>query len=142
VQDDRFDAGVIIHENRFTYEARGLRKIVDLGEYWEGTTGHPIPLGGIAIRRSLPVEIQATMNRVLRRSVEYAFAHREETLPYVRAHAQDMDDDVMFKHIDLYVNDYSVDLGPEGRHAVDALFASAHAAGVIPQVGSWTEGGA
>ena len=137
VQDGRFDAGVIIHENRFTYEARGLRKIVDLGEYWEGTSGHPIPLGGIAIRRSLPAEIQATMTRVLRRSVEYAFAHREETLPYVRAHAQDMDDAVMFKHIDLYVNGYSIDLGPEGRRAVDALFAKAHTAGVIPRITSW-----
>jgi 1,4-dihydroxy-6-naphthoate synthase len=137
VQDGRFDAGVIIHENRFTYEARGLRKVVDLGEYWEGTTGHAIPLGGIAIRRSLPSKIQATMNRVLRRSVEYAFAHREETLPFVRAHAQEMRDDVMAKHIDLYVNSYSVDLGPEGRRAVDALFAKAHTAGVIPHIESW-----
>ncbi|MCR4373582.1 MAG: 1,4-dihydroxy-6-naphthoate synthase [Acidobacteria bacterium] len=137
VQEGRCDAGVIIHESRFTYEARGLRKIVDLGEYWEGTTGHAIPLGGIAIRRSLPAEIQVTMNRVLRRSVEYAFAHREETLPYVRAHAQEMCDDVMAKHIDLYVNGYSVDLGSEGRRAVDALFAKAHTAGVIPHIESW-----
>lgn len=137
VQEGRCDAGVIIHENRFTYEARGLRKVVDLGEYWEGTTGHAIPLGGIAIRRSLPAEIQATMNRVLRRSVEYAFAHREETLPYVRAYAQEMRDDVMTRHIDLYVNSYSIDLGPEGRCAVDALFAKAHTAGVIPHIKSW-----
>lgn len=137
VQEGRCDAGVIIHENRFTYEARGLRKVVDLGEYWEGTTGHAIPLGGIAIRSSLPSETQVTMNRVLRRSVEYAFAHREETLPYVRAHAQEMRDDVMARHIDLYVNSYSVDLGPEGRRAVDALFAKAHTAGVIPHIESW-----
>ena len=80
------------------------------------------------------------MNRVLRRSVEYAFAHRDETLPYVRAHAQDMDDEVMFKHIDLYVNDYSIDLRAEGRAAVDALFARARAAGVIPAVGAWMAG--
>ncbi len=134
VQDERFDAGVIIHENRFTYEARGLRKVMDLGEFWEATTGHPIPLGGIVIRRSLPADVQATMDRVLRRSVEYAFTHRDGTLPYVRAHAQDMDDAVMFRHIDLYVNDYSVDLGPTGRNAVAHLFARAHAAGVLPAV--------
>jgi 1,4-dihydroxy-6-naphthoate synthase len=134
VANGDFDAGVIIHENRFTYESRGLRKVIDLGEYWEATTGFPIPLGGIAIRRSLDPEIQHTMNRVLRRSVEYAFAHREETLPYVRAHAQDMHDEVMFKHIDLYVNEFSVDLGPSGRAAVEGLFAKARAAGVIPVV--------
>ncbi len=134
VQNAEVDAGVIIHENRFTYEARGLRKVVDLGEYWESTTGHPIPLGGIVIRRSLPAEVRAAMDRVLRRSVEYAFAHRDVTLPYVRAHAQDMDDAVMFKHIDLYVNHFSVDLGPEGRAAVSHLFAQAHAAGVLPAI--------
>jgi len=133
VQDGRVDAGLIIHENRFTYEARGLRRIVDLGEFWEGTTGHPIPLGAIVIRRALPDDVRAAMDRVLRRSVEYAFAHRDETLPYVRAHAQDMDDQVMFKHIDLYVNQYSVDLGADGRAAVDALFARAREAGVIPR---------
>ena len=134
VQQERFDAGVIIHENRFTYEARGLRKIVDLGEFWESTTGCPIPLGGIVIRRSLPPDVQAAMDRVLRRSVEYAFAHREVTLPFVRAHAQDMQDEVMIKHIDLYVNHYSIALGPEGRRAVEVLFAKAHAAGAMPEV--------
>ncbi|MBM3750021.1 MAG: 1,4-dihydroxy-6-naphthoate synthase [Acidimicrobiia bacterium] len=132
VQDGHCDAGVIIHENRFTYEARGLRKIIDLGEYWESATGHPIPLGGIVIRRSLPADVRTTMDGVLRRSVEYAFAHRDVTLPYVRAHAQDMDDAVMFKHIDLYVNHFSVDLGPEGRDAVAHLFARGRAAGVLP----------
>lgn len=136
VQDGRYDAGVIIHENRFTYEARGLRKIVDLGEFWEATTGFPIPLGGIVIRRSLDHDTQTKMNRVLRRSVEYAFTHRDETLPFVRAHAQDMQNDVMFKHIDLYVNQYSIDLGADGRRAVEALFEKAHAAGVVPAVTS------
>jgi 1,4-dihydroxy-6-naphthoate synthase len=132
VQDERVDAGVIIHENRFTYQARGLRKVLDLGEHWERTTGHPIPLGAIAIRRALPADLRATMDRVLRRSVAFALAHREETLPYVRAHAQDMDETVMFKHIDLYVNQYSVDLGADGHAAVQALFEKARAAGVIP----------
>lgn len=131
-----FDAGLIIHENRFTYEAKGLRKIIDLGEFWESTTGLPIPLGGIVVRRDLPADVQRAVNRVLCRSVEYAFAHREETLPFVRAHAQEMSDEVMFKHIDLYVNDYSISLGPEGRRAVEGLFARATALGVLPVGGA------
>ncbi len=132
VLEGRCDAGLIIHENRFTYEAKGLRKIIDLGEFWETETGHPIPLGGIVIRRSLSDEVKQRVNRVIRRSVEYAFAHREASLPYVRAHAQEMSEEVMYKHIDLYVNHYSVDLGVEGRRAVDVLFARAVATGVVP----------
>jgi 1,4-dihydroxy-6-naphthoate synthase len=130
----RFDAGVIIHENRFTYEAKGLRKIVDLGEFWERTTGAPIPLGGIVVRRALDEDTQRRINRVLRRSVEYAFAHRAASLPFVRAHAQEMREDVMYRHIDLYVNDYSIDLGADGRRAVELLFEKAAANGVIPAV--------
>ncbi len=131
VLDGRVDAGLIIHENRFTYADRGLKKIIDLGEFWETETGHPIPLGGIVIRRSLPAEVKARVNRVLRRSVEYAFANRAASLPYVRAHAQEMSEDVMYKHIDLYVNQYSVDLGQAGRRAVEVLFERATASGVI-----------
>jgi len=127
----QFDAGLIIHENRFTYEARGLKKIIDLGEFWEGDTGAPIPLGGIVIKRSLPDEVKQRVNRVLRRSVEYAMAHRSASLDFVRAHAQDMSEDVMYRHIDLYVNEYSVDLGVEGRRAVELLFAKAAATGII-----------
>ena len=134
--NDRFDAGLIIHENRFTYEAKGLKKIIDLGEFWEGETGAPIPLGGIVIKRSLPDEIKQRVNRVLRRSVEYAFAHRAASLDYVRAHAQEMSDEVMYKHIDLYVNEFSVDLGPEGRRAVELLFEKAAATGIIPAANS------
>lgn len=129
---EEFDAGLIIHENRFTYEARGLRKIVDLGEYWESETGLPIPLGGIVVRRTLPIEIQRTVDRVLRRSVEHAFQNRSLTLPFVRAHAQEMSEEVMFKHIDLYVNQFSVSLGSEGRRAVEELFARATALGSAP----------
>jgi 1,4-dihydroxy-6-naphthoate synthase len=135
VIDGRYDAGLIIHENRFTYEVRGLRKIIDLGEYWESTTGAPIPLGGIVIRRSLPDIIKQKVNRILRRSVEYAFAHREASRPYVRAHAQEMSEEVMYKHIDLYVNEYSIDLGDEGRGAVELLFGKAAQLGLIPAVG-------
>jgi 1,4-dihydroxy-6-naphthoate synthase len=133
--NDEYDAGLIIHENRFTFEAKGLKKIVDLGEFWEHETGAPIPLGGIVINRSLPDGIKHAVNRVVRRSVEYAFAHRADSLPFVRAHAQEMSEDVMYRHIDLYVNDYSVDLGPVGRRAVELLFEKARAMGIIPPVG-------
>ena len=132
--NDEYDAGLIIHENRFTYEAKGLKKIIDLGEFWEGETGAPIPLGGIVINRSLPDEVKHTVNRVLRRSIEYAFANRAASLPYVRAHAQEMSEDVMYRHIDLYVNEYSVDLGKEGRRSVELLFERARATGLIPAV--------
>ena len=129
---ERYDAGLIIHENRFTYEQKGLKKIIDLGEFWEGETGAPIPLGGIVIRRSLPDEVKRRVNRVLRRSVEYASVHPQESLPFVRQHAQEMSEDVMYRHIDLYVNEYSIDLGPQGRAAIDVLFERARAAGIIP----------
>ena len=129
---DRFDAGLIIHENRFTYAAKGLKKIIDLGEFWEGETGAPIPLGGIVIKRSIPDDVRQRVNRVVRRSVEYAFAHRTVSLDYVSAHAQEMSEDVMYKHIDLYVNEYSIDLGTEGRRAVRLLFERAAATGIIP----------
>jgi 1,4-dihydroxy-6-naphthoate synthase len=134
VLEGRVDAGLIIHENRFTYATRGLNKIVDLGEFWEATTAAPIPLGGIVARRSLPDDVKETVNRIVRRSVEYAFAHRAASLPYVRQHAQEMSDEVMYQHIDLYVNDYSVDLGPDGRRAVELLFEKAKAVGVIPPI--------
>jgi 1,4-dihydroxy-6-naphthoate synthase len=134
VLDGRVDAGLIIHENRFTYAAKGLKKIVDLGEFWEAETGAPIPLGGIAVRRSLPDDIKQAVNRVVRRSVEHAFAHRTASLPFVREHAQEMSEEVMYQHIDLYVNEYSVDLGSEGRRAVELLFDKARTLGVIPSI--------
>jgi len=130
--DGRFDAGLIIHENRFTYEAKGLHKIVDLGEFWEQETGTPIPLGAIAVRRSLPDAVKQAVNRLVRRSVEYAFANRDASLPYVRAHAQEMDEAVMYKHIDLYVNQFSVDLGDEGVRAVTTLFDKAASLNLVP----------
>ena len=115
------DAGVIIHENRFTYAAKGLRKIIDLGEHWEQQTGFPIPLGGIVAKRALPSEVIARVDRIFRRSVEFAFAHPDASLPFVREHAQEMSEQVMRQHIDLYVNEYSIDLGPDGRRAVNLL---------------------
>lgn len=129
----RIDAGLIIHENRFTYAAKGLHKIIDLGDYWEKETGLPIPLGGIVAKRALPDEIKHKINRVLRRSIEFAFANPESAMDFIRQHAQEMDDAVMNQHIELYVNAYSVDLGEEGRNAVTTLFDRAQASGVIPQ---------
>jgi 1,4-dihydroxy-6-naphthoate synthase len=116
------DAGLIIHENRFTYRAKGLKKIVDLGEWWDQQTGLPIPLGGIIIKRNLPHEIRLKVNRVLKRSVEYALANPNDSLPFVRQHAQSMDEEVMRNHIQLYVNDFSVDLGTKGKEAITALY--------------------
>lgn len=130
--DERIDLGLIIHENRFTYESRGLYKIVDLGEFWEKTTSAPIPLGGIVIKRELPIDIQHKVNRVIRRSIEYAFANPKSGIDFIRSHAQEMSDDVMYKHIELYVNRFSVSLGLEGQRAVQTLFDRARALGVIP----------
>ena len=132
--NDEYDAGLIIHENRFTYAAKGLKKIIDLGEYWEAETGAPIPLGGIVVKRALPDAVKQAVNRVLRRSVEYAFAHRDASLPFVREHAQEMSEDVMYRHIDLYVNEYSIDLGADGKRAVEVLFERARATGIVPEV--------
>jgi 1,4-dihydroxy-6-naphthoate synthase len=131
----RYDAGLIIHENRFTYEQKGLKKIIDLGEFWEGNTGAPIPLGGIVISRALPEEVKLAVNRVVRRSVEYAFANPKASLPFVRQHAQAMSEDVMYRHIDLYVNQFSIDLGAEGRRAVELLFDRGRATGAVPAAG-------
>jgi 1,4-dihydroxy-6-naphthoate synthase len=131
VLEGQVDAGLIIHENRFTYQDKGLVKLLDLGEWWENNTRLPIPLGGIVVKREHPVELQQRIDRVLRRSIEYAFAHPESSLPYVRLHAQEMDTAVMKQHIDLYVNDYSVDLGAKGIAAVQYLFDTAAARGII-----------
>ncbi|NML22680.1 1,4-dihydroxy-6-naphthoate synthase [Pseudoflavitalea sp. G-6-1-2] len=112
------DAGVIIHENRFTYQDKGLVKIADLGEYWETTTNNPIPLGGIVMKRTLDPVLQRKADRLIRKSLEYAFAHYPSVTEYVKQHSQEMSEDVMRKHIDLYVNDYSLELGADGRSAV------------------------
>jgi 1,4-dihydroxy-6-naphthoate synthase len=128
------DLGLIIHENRFTYAERGLHKIVDLGNFWESKTGCAIPLGGIVINRSLDLEIQQKVNRILRKSVEFAFANPKSGIDFIRQHAQEMDEAVMYKHIDLYVNKYSLDLGTEGRKAIDILFEMAQQKGLIPKL--------
>lgn len=122
VLSEEVDAGVIIHENRFTYYQRGLHKLRDLGEYWEQTTGAPIPLGGIVARKSLGENLGRQVDGLIRKSVEYAFAHHyKELTAYVKQHAQEMSEAVMRQHIDLYVNDYSIDLGENGRKAINLL---------------------
>lgn len=131
VIDEVVDAGLIIHENRFTYQDKGLVKLMDLGEWWEQTTQLPIPLGGIVVQRSLPLVLQQKINRVLRRSIEFAFQNPEASLPYVRAHAQEMDLEVIRQHIALYVNNFSVDLGTKGKAAIEYLFDTAVQVGLI-----------
>jgi 1,4-dihydroxy-6-naphthoate synthase len=126
------DAGVIIHESRFTYQEHGLVMVQDLGELWEKETGMPIPLGGILARRSLGTPLIETIDESIARSVAFAFAHPEEPREYIREHAQELSEEVIDQHIGLYVNDFSLDLGEEGTQAVETLFAHAEARGIIP----------
>ncbi|MEK7254229.1 MAG: 1,4-dihydroxy-6-naphthoate synthase [Bacteroidota bacterium] len=126
------DAGLIIHENRFTYEQRGLIKIMDLGEFWESTTGLPIPLGGIVVRRNLPQEVQQKVNRLMRRSVEFALENPASTRDFVSSHAQAMSEEIMYQHVKLYVNNFTVDLGTTGKAAIYRLFETASQKGIIP----------
>lgn len=132
VLSGQVDCGVIIHENRFTYRQKGLVKLLDLGEYWEERTGCPIPLGGILLRRSQEPGLQKKLDGLIRKSLEYAFGHYPGLPEYVKRHAQEMDEQVMRQHIDLYVNDYSLSLGEEGRRAVQTLMDIA--ADLKPQV--------
>ena len=115
------DAGVIIHENRFTYQQRGLVKLVDLGEYWEQRTQSPIPLGGIVVKRSIDREVQLKLDKLIRESVEYAYRQYPMLTDYVKSHSQEMDEAVMRQHIDLYVNDFSIALQQPGKNAVIKL---------------------
>lgn len=129
--NQELDLGVIIHENRFTYAQKGLHKIMDLGDYWEQQTGMPIPLGGIMMKRNIDVETQRTVNRLIRKSVEFAFENPEASSDFVRQHAQELDESVRKQHIDLYVNQYSIDLGGLGKKAIRVLFEKGHSAGLI-----------
>ena len=114
--------GVIIHENRFTYQQKGLHKVTDLGEYWEEKMNTPIPLGGIAIKRSIDKKISLQIEKLIRKSIEFAFGNYPLITGYVKQHSQEMSEDVMRQHIDLYVNDYSIALGDEGKRAISVLF--------------------
>jgi 1,4-dihydroxy-6-naphthoate synthase len=125
VASGEMDAGLIIHENRFTYQQKGLLKVADLGEFWETKTGMAIPLGGIVVNRKLPREVHQKVNRIMKRSVEYAFENPKVSYPFVKHHAQAMEDDVMQRHINLYVNEFTRDLGTGGRKAIETLYREA-----------------
>ena len=122
VLNNKVDAGVLIHETRFTYENKGLIKIADLGELWEKETGLPIPLGAIAVKRSLPQKIKSHINNLLRESIEYAMSNPDTSKPFVKKHAKSMNETVCNSHINLFVNRFSVNLGEQGKKAVTTLF--------------------
>lgn len=126
------DAGLVIHESRFTFQDHGLRQVADLGELWEQETQGPLPLGVIAARRDLGGELCMSVERCLRRSVEFARVHPSRPRPWIRQHAQELEDDVCDQHIALYVNDFTVDLGEIGRGAVEELLRRGRASGLLP----------
>jgi 1,4-dihydroxy-6-naphthoate synthase len=127
------DAGVIIHESRFTYSSYGLNKVMDLGDWWERETGHPIPLGCVVARRSLGERVLCDIESMLRSSILYAGNNPSEVKSYIRSHSQEMSDEVCAAHIGLYVNDYSLDLGREGESALEVLLTRAESSGLVPE---------
>ena len=125
VLNEQTELGVIIHENRFTYRQKGLHKVTDLGEYWEEKMHVPVPLGGIALKRSVDKETSLKIDRLIKKSIEFAFANYPLITDYVKQHSQEMSEDVMRQHIELYVNNFSIDLGDEGKQAVKTLYGVA-----------------
>lgn len=125
------DFGVCIHEGRFTWQDEGLGLVEDLGTRWEQTTGCPLPLGGLVADRQLPHDTALTVQQVVRDSLDHALAHREQALPTMRKYAQEFDDDVLMKHVELYVNDWTLDLGTAGREALQKLSQMARSIGLI-----------
>jgi 1,4-dihydroxy-6-naphthoate synthase len=122
VLKEQTELGVIIHENRFTYQQKGLHKVVDLGEYWEEKMHAPIPLGGIAVSRSIDNEVSLKIDKLIRKSIEFSFANYPLITDYVKQHSQEMSEDVMRQHIELYVNNFSIDLGNDGKQAIETLY--------------------
>lgn len=131
LQTGKADFGVCIHEGRFTWKQQGLAKVADLGELWEQKTNAPLPLGGILARRDQPRETTAAMQQLVRKSIEYGLANREETLATMREHAQELDDAVLFGHVDLYVNQWTVELGAEGASSLAELSRLAKECGLV-----------
>jgi 1,4-dihydroxy-6-naphthoate synthase len=125
------DAGLIIHETRFTYLSLGLKKVADTGEYWEKMTGMPVPLGGIVVHRSVNEEIAAKVSRSIRRSIEYAWADPSASVDFIKRNAREIDSAVTREHISLYVNDFSLSLGQDGKAAIERLYSVAHERKVI-----------
>ncbi len=134
VANEKVDAGLIIHESRFTYPSYGLKQIIDLGEWWEKQTGLPIPLGGILAKRTLGEGLYKKINKTIKASIEYVFGNRAEPMDYIKKHSQELSEDVINQHINLYVNDYSLDVGQDGEKAVNELFLRAEEAGIIPKM--------
>lgn len=135
ILSNEVDAGVLIHEGRFTYQKKGLQLIADLGQKWESQSGQPVPLGCIAVKRSLPAELREKIDRVLKRSIEFALANPKESVGYVKQYAQEMEEEVMQKHIALFVNQSTIELGEDGRNAVETFLSAAakvNAANQIP----------
>lgn len=133
VVNEEVDAGLIIHESRFTYPEYGLIRIIDLGEWWEDETGLPIPLGGIIAKRSLGANVIQKIDSILKSSVFYAFKNPREPMTYIKQHSRELSDEVISGHINLYVNDFSIDLGEEGENAVNEFITRAETAGIIPK---------
>jgi 1,4-dihydroxy-6-naphthoate synthase len=133
VLDGTYDAGLIIHEGRFTYQKRGLHKLIDMGDWWEKETSAAIPLGGIVIRRSFDKELCTTVDSIIKDSLAYSWKRYPELSDFIRDNAQEMEEDVMRQHINLYVNDYSTDLGETGRKAISTLFDKAKAGGLLKE---------
>ncbi|MCF8379947.1 MAG: 1,4-dihydroxy-6-naphthoate synthase [Bacteroidales bacterium] len=131
VLSNEVDAGLVIHETRFVYKEKGLKLVSDLGELWEKKFDLPIPLGGIVVRRDLPREVKINIQKKISESIQYAFGDRHASMQYIKQHAQDLKDEVVNKHIDLYVNDFSIDLGKKGREAVEKLFSKGEKAGLF-----------
>ncbi len=134
ILNSKYKAGLIIHENRFTYQEKGLKKIIDLGEYWEQSYKAPIPLGGIAIKRDLEIDTQFAVERIIQRSIQYAFDNPYSSKSFIRQYAQEMDDSICQQHINLYVNKFSLELGAEGEKAIQNLYAVAVEKGIIPEI--------
>jgi len=134
ILSNEVDAGLIIHENRFTYEKKGLLKIIDLGEFWQKKTKMPIPLGGIVVNKKLNSDVQLKINRLVRKSIEFAYENPDSSLGFIKQYAQEMDPDVMRKHIALYVNDYSFDLGENGKEAIHTLYKEAEIVPGFPKL--------
>jgi len=122
VLNEQTELGVIIHENRFTYQQKGLHKVTDLGEFWEEKMHAPIPLGGIAVKRSIDKEMSLKIDGLIRKSIEFAFSNYPLITEYVKQHSQEMSEDVMRQHIELYVNNFSIDLGNNGKQAIETLY--------------------
>ena len=134
VLNGNYDCGLLIHEGRFTYKERGLVKIVDFGEQWEQVMHHPIPLGTIIARRDIGIDTARKVSRIIRRSIEYAYAHTDEAMPYIRSYARELSNDVIKSHIGLYVNEFSIDLGAEGKEAITFLYQKAKEGGMIDEM--------